>query len=301
MPKIFGNDYLNQHIGSSIKYRQRLHRLEEVEDYFIKLCKKNNIEQSIDCTANENAYYKTLNCTTYAGMFIVHPLCFSSTVFQMYDAKADNMLPGRHLGWIKSNLKKGQGTKYVQENNNEFNEDFDKDFTHVAVLPGSNKIYEHVESKKLQSLINSIGSNLVLKPHPLTTDKIIEDLNNVKGKAHLASRKTDLYYLINKAHIVYTTHISETALTGLLLGKQIEPLDPFDNRLTGAFAHINLFCFSEPDPIKTLGSIMSSPKSGIVHPDIDVNWKQKLQDYFKYTLEKREIQKGHYYVSNSRV
>jgi len=135
----------------------------------------------------------------------------------------------------------------------------------------------------------------------LTTDKIIEDLNNVKGKAHLASRKTDLYYLIDKAHTVYTTHISETALTGLLLGKQIEPLDPFDSRLTGAFAHINLFCFSEPDPIKTLGSIMSSAKSGIVHPDTDVNWKQKLQDYFKYTLEKREIQKGHYYVSNSRV
>jgi len=156
MPRIFGDDYLEQHIGSSIKYRQRLHKLEEVEDYFIELCKRNNIEQSIDCTANESTYYKTLNCTTYAGMFIVHPLCFSSTVFQMYDAKADNMVPGRHLGWIKSNLKKGQGTKYVQGNNNEFNEDFDKDFTHVAVLPGSNKIYEHVESKKLQSLINSL-------------------------------------------------------------------------------------------------------------------------------------------------
>lgn len=301
MYKIFGSDYVNQHIGDTIKYRERLHKLEKVEDYFIQLCKNHNIDHSVDCTANERSYYNTLNCTTYAGMFIVHPLCFSSTVFQMYDAKADNMTPQRHLGWIKSNLKKDQGTKYVQGNGQAFNKNFDKDFTHIAVLPGSNKIYEHVESKRFQSLINNLKSNLVLKPHPLTTDNIIEDLNNVKGKAHLASRKTDLYYLINKAHTVYTTHISETALTSLLLGKKVEPLDPFDTRLTGAFAHINHFCFSEADPIMTIGSIMASPKSGVFHPDVDINWKQKLHDYFKYTLEKRQLQKGHYYVSNSRV
>ena len=301
MPSIFDKEYLRNHIGYSIKYRDRLHKLEEVESYFIGLCKVNGIEQSVDCTANERSYYKTLNCTTYAGMFIVHPLCFSASVFQMYDAKADNMPAGKHLAWVKRNLESNKGTKYIQGNGKDFSKDFSKGFTHVAVLPGSNKIYEHVEPKRLQHLINVLGENLVLKPHPLTTDEIIADLNNVKGKAHLASRKIDLYDVICQTNTVYTTHISETALTGLLLEKRVEPLDPFDKRLTGAFAHINHFCFSEPDPIKTLGSIMASPKSGVFHPDVDKDWKQKMENYFEYTLDRRERQKGHYYASNDRV
>lgn len=295
MPKLFGGAYINQHIGSTIKYRNRLHKLEEVEEYFVTLCKKNNIQDSIDCTANESTYYKTLNCTTYAGMFIVHPLCFAATMFQMYDAKADNLTPQRHLGWIRNNLKIGEATKYTQKDGSNFNKDFNKKFTHLIVLPGTNKIYEHVESKKLKYLVNTHGENLVLKPHPLTTDKVIKDLTNIKGRAHLASRKTDLYYLINKSNTVYTTHISETALTSLLLGKTIEPLDPFNNRLTGAFAHINHFCFSEPDPIYTVGSIFASPKSGVFHPDIDIDWKEKMKKYFEYTLERRNIQKNYYH------
>ena len=295
MPKIFDKDYISDHIGDTIKYRSRLNDIDEVENYFVKLCKQYNIEQSSDCTADENTYFKTLNGTTYAGLFIVHPLCFSATMFQMFDAKADNMAPGRHLGWIKNNLKTGQGTKYVKPDNAEFNKDFDKSFTDIVVLPGSNKIYQHTSVEKFKHLISSIGSNLVLKPHPLTTDEIMKDLSNIKGEAHLASRSTDLYFLIDKAQTVHTTHISETATTALLLGKKISPIDPFNVRLTGGFSHINHFCFSEPDPIATLGSIMASPKSGIFHPETDTNWKEKLEQYFEYILEKRSIQKGHYF------
>lgn len=294
MPSIFGEEYITQHIGSTVKYRDRLKKLKDVESYFVELCKKNGVEHSIDCTANERTYYKTLNCTTYAGMFIVHPLCFSATVFQMYDAKADGMPLGNHLDWVKNNLDSGEGSKYVTEEDKDCEDTPAKEFEYIAVLPGSNKLYEHVESRRLKSLIASHGDRLALKPHPLTTDEIIKDLNNVKGSAHLASRSSDLYRLIKKAKTVYTTHISETALTGLLLGKKIQPLDPFDIRLTGAFAHINHFCFSEPDPISTLGSIMASPKSGVFHPEIDTNWKQKLRDYFEYTTAMREIQEGFY-------
>lgn len=294
MSSIFGEDYLGEHIGGTVKYRDRLHKLEEVESYFVELCKKNGIGHSIDCTANERTYYRTINCTTYAGMFIAHPLCFSATLFQMFDAKVDRMAPGRHLEWVKSNIDSGEGSKYIAGRQSDSQDCFDEKFDCIAVLPGTNKIYQHVESKRLQSLIVSLGDKLILKPHPLTTNKVIKDLNNVKGKSHLASRTSDLYRLMKKAKTVYTTHISETALTGLLLGKRVEPLDPFDNRLTGAFAHINHFCFSEPDPIKAVGSIMASPKSGVIHPDIDSDWRQKLRDYFEYTLSRREIQKGFY-------
>jgi len=294
MSNLFGQDYISQHLGSDVKYRDRLYGLQEVEAYFQSLCEKNGIEHSIDCTANETSYYKTLNCTTYAGLFIAHPLCFSETMFQMFDAKADNMAPQRHLGYIKSNLAKGEGSKYLNKDGEEFAKDGTRDFKGIVGLPGSNKVYEHVESKRFKSLIEGLGSDLVIKPHPLTTDEIIADINNIKGDAHLASRQCDLYDLIERAEVVYTTHISETALTGLLMGKKVEPLDPFDTRLTGAFAHINYFCFAEADPVSVLGSIMASPKSGVIHPDVDANWKPKLDLYFEYTLSKRERQRNHY-------
>ena len=41
----------------------------------------------------------------------------------------------------------------------------------------------------------------------------------------MADRLDDLYTLIKNAKKVYTTHISETALTSLILGKSIEPLE----------------------------------------------------------------------------
>lgn len=295
MSKMFDKHAIKQHIGNEVKFRGRLESLKPVEEYFIAKCKKVGIDYSYDCTADENTYFKTLNYTTYAGLFIMHPLSFSQQMFQMYDAKVDCLPSVGHIEWIENNIQANQVSKYVQQNGSELNKQVYENVEAVAVLAGSNKFFEHTSKVKYDKIIKKHGNKLVLKPHPITNTDVLGEIFNSKGNAYMANRTDDLYSIMQKAKIVYTTHISETALTALLMGKKISPLEPFNKRLTGSFFHINHFCFSEERPIETLKSIFASPKSGIVHPEIDVDWKNKIDQYFDYVLTKRGLQKGHYY------
>lgn len=294
-PLMFDPDATKYHIGEKIKFVDRLECLAEIELYVRNKCIENRIDYSYDCTADENTYYETINYTTYAGMFIMHPLNFSHQLLQMYDAKADRLDGIGHIEWIKNNIEHNNISKYVKSDGSDLEKEGLRDFKAVVVLPGSNKIYEHTSDVKLKKIIERHGSDLVMKPHPITTEEVLQDLANVKGEAQLADPHSNLYEIIRQADIVYTSHISETALTSLLLGKRISPMEVFGNRFTGSFSHINHFCFSEPDPISTLKSIFASPKSGIVHPDIDEDWKDKVDKYFEYTLSMRKTQIGHYY------
>lgn len=293
--KMFDTASVEKHIGTKIRFRDRLKALQPLEDYFRNKCDAVGIEHSYDCTANEPTYFKTLNYTTYAGMFIMHPLCYSHQMFQMYDAKADRLASVGHMEWLRKNLAEGQVSKYVKGNGDELDSDEYANYTDIAVLSGSNKIHQHISKAKLKLLVQRLGSDLLLKPHPITNDKALTEIKNLKGNAQLARTDDDLYALLEKAEVVHTTHISETALTALLMGKKITPLDPFGNRLIGSFSHINHFCFSEADPIETLGSIFASPKSGVVHPEVDTDWKDKIDAYFDYILGQRKLQKNHYY------
>lgn len=294
-PKMFDPKGVAKHIGDEVKFRDRLKDLQEVEEYFRSKCKKAGVDYSYDCTADENTYFNTLNYTTYAGMFIMHPLSFGQQVFQMYDAKADNLPSAGHVEWVEKNLQAKKGGKYTKGNGQELDKATVKDFKAVAVLAGSNKFYQHVSKAKFERIVKKHGSELVLKPHPITNNDILGEIFNFKGSAQMAGRTDDLYDLIEKAERVYTTHISETALTSLILGKKISPLEPFGSRLVGSFSHINHFCFSEPDPLPVLKSIFASPKSGVVHPAIDEDWKGKVDAYFDYILGMRNVQQGYYF------
>jgi hypothetical protein len=293
--RMFDKKNIRKHIPPELKYRERLYDLKEVEEYFIIKCRKAGIEWSHDCTAEENAHFKTLNYTTYAGMFIMHPLQFSLQMFQMYDAKADRMDDAGHIDWIRGNLKSNQMSKYTKDDGREFECKEYKPFTHIAVLAGSNKFHQHTSRRKFDFICDRYRSKLLIKPHPISNDGILNEIRESKGMAQMASNEDDLYTLIGKAETVFTTHISETALTSLVLGKKVSPLDPQQSRLIGAFSHINHFCFTEDQPLEVIGSILASPKSGIVHPAVDGDWKGKIDDYFDYIMGKRKIQKNHYF------
>lgn len=294
-PLMFDPKATEYHIGDKIKFVERLQCMAEVEQYFRQKCREARIDYSYDCTADENTFYDTINYTTYAGLFIMHPLCYSHQLLQMYDAKADNLTGVGHIEWIEKNLADNNASKYVKVDGDALEVEGLQEFSAVVVLPGSNKIYEHTSDVKLKKIIERHGSDLVLKPHPITSEPVLEDLANIKGESQLADPHSNLYDIIRKASTIYTSHISETALTSLLLGKRVSPMEVFATRFTGSFSHINHFCFSEPDPVETLKSIFASPKSGIIHPDIDENWKDKMDKYFEYTLTMRKIQLGHYY------
>lgn len=276
-----------KHIGTAIKIRESLKGLECVEEYIRSKCADIGIEVSYDVTAYENPYFKTINYTTFAGMMIMHPLQFDLSLYQMYDAKADQMNDAGHIDFIKSNSTKG---KYTLPSDDEFGVNTSLgDYSHVIALPGSNKFYDHVSKAKFSRICKMHGDKVVVKPHPITKQSVIDDMRNFVGSAKIAGVHDGLYDIIAKADAVYTTHISESAIIALAMGKKVSPIDPYKASKKGSFSHINHFCFTEKDPLGTLGSIFASPKSGVVHPDVDSDWKKKVDDYLDYIMEKRQL------------
>ena len=291
---MFDKDNMQKHIGSEIKYRDNLLALKEVERFFRNECSKVGIEVSHDVTANENTYFKTLNYTMFSGLFIMHPLSYAPTMFQMYDALAENRPHDGHINFIMERIKNMEQGKYIKSDGSEMDGYDGGDFTHLVVLCGMNKFGPHVCKKKMELLCNDLGRKLLVKPHPVSQDLPDEFKKMVVEKASVAEPHHDLYDLIRRSEMVFTTHISETALASLIMGKKISPIDTFDMRLTGSFSHINHFCFSYPDGVEKLGKIFASAKSGVVHPEIDEDWKGKIMSYIQYAMTMRELQKNHY-------
>lgn len=292
--KMYSEEYIKTHIGPELSIRKFGYDFNEVESYFLKKCASVGIKSSNDCTANENTYFDTMNYTSYSGMFIMHPLCFSETIFQITDAIADRCKPTGHIKNISDRLNNRVQSKYQRKDGVDLPVRNYSDFNSIVVLAGSNKVYEHTSTKKLRKLDRVFGSEVLVKPHPITTDDIISDLRSSFDDIQIADKMDDLYTLIDLSEKVYTTHISETALTSLILGKEIEPIDPFAVRLNGSFSHINRVCFSHEAPVEVLDSAFASPKSGVINPLVDKDWKSKMDEYFDYIMAQRKRQAKHY-------
>ena len=64
-------------------------------------------------------------------------------------------------------------------------------------------------------------------------------------------------------------------------------MDHFDllqNINTTSFGHINHYLFSTSDPLHWASRTFASPKSGIIHPDIDNDWQKKIDMYFEFFI-----------------
>lgn len=285
---ILSDEYVDKHIGPNAKYSDNFGGFSDVEDYIRRCCDRHGVECSFDVTAQENPYFKTVNYTSFAGMIIIHPLDFSQSMFQMYDARQDCLPEIGHIEFIKSRLSSGIASKYVS------NRLDTAEFDAVAVLCGHNKFKAHVDARRLDDAVKRYGKRLAIKPHPITHHDLIDYLSIYNDFATILDLHDDVYDAMRSARTVYTTHISETALTSLVLGKNIEPLDHMQNRFSCSFGHINHFCFTERDPVGVLGSIFASPKSGVICKHVDTDWKSKVDEYFDYSMWKRDKQKGFY-------
>ena len=78
-----------------------------------------------------------------------------------------------------------------------------------------------------------------------------------------------------------------------MLGKQVEPIDVWNNIHHGSFYSVNSNLFDNKDnAAEWVNRTFSSPKSGIINPEIDEDWKAKVDQYMEYIYEKREYYKG---------
>lgn len=281
---------IRERIGD-IQKTQTLSPLEEVEAYFLNSVKRYKIEVSYDVIANEVPYFKTLNYTEWAHSFIMHPLQQEIRMQQMRDAYNDDAsVLVDYVSHFKERALSKQSNKYAHIDT----KTVVPPRKNLVVLVGSNKLKERICLNKLNWIRANCGTDLYYKPHPFTTYQLVGELRDLFGKEVVLDRDIDVYNLLVNAETVYTSHMSETAIYAVCLGKRIEPIDAYNRVEQGSFYHINKFLFMEPDPQYWVNRTFNSEKSGIINPIIDSNWKHKVDGYLDYLMKLRDTYKNKY-------
>ena len=292
--EMFNQKVLSQRIGR-LKKSKALDELEQVEGYCLRKCSERFLETSYDVMAEEMPYFKTMGYTEFATNFYFQPLNSKLRGEQLMDAWDDNVKnPDDWSSYLVNNIQSKLANKY--EGRKEEIENWPaKDY--LVVLPGSNKVKTNVCLNRLKEISKKHGDNVYFKPHPITTHQIIGELKDFFGESNILPREVDMYYYLQKAKIVYTTHISESAIYAAVLGKRIEPIDTWNTLTAGSFESINKYLFTNQHHIKDyINKCFSSPKSGIVNPMVDKNWKEKVDKYMDYICEKRDVYKDWFIV-----
>jgi len=289
---MFNRKELDKRIGP-LKKNKKLYDLEAVEGYMIRKASERGIEYSYDVMAEEMPYFKTLGYTEFATCFYIQPLNVKLRNEQMLDAYADDVKNVKDwASYFVGNIVNKQANKY-QDRKEAFDKHPAKDF--LVVLPGSNKVKTNVCLNRLKHISKTHGNNVYFKPHPITTHQIVGELKDFFGEENILPRDIDMYYYVQKAKHVYTTHISESAIYAAVLGKSISPVDVWNNIQMGSFYCINNHLFSNQKNIKEyINKCFSSYKSGIINPSVDKNWKEKVDKYIDYICEKRQVYKNWY-------
>ena len=292
--EMFNQKVLSQRIGR-LKKSKALDELEQVEGYCLRKCSERFLETSYDVMAEEMPYFKTMGYTEFATNFYFQPLNSKLRGEQLMDAWDDNVKnPDDWSSYLVNNIQSKLANKY-EGRKEEIEKWPAKDY--LVVLPGSNKVKTNVCLNRLKAISKKHGNNVYFKPHPITTHQIIGELKDFFGESNILPREVDMYYYLQKAKIVYTTHISESAIYAAVLGKRIEPIDTWNTLTAGSFESINKYLFTNQHHIKDyINKCFSSPKSGIVNPMVDKNWKEKVDKYMDYICKKRDVYKDWFIV-----
>ena len=290
--EMFNKKVLAERIGP-LKKNDKLNDLEQVERYVIKKCKELGFEHSYDVIAEEMPYFRTMGYTEYATNFMMQPLNLKMRMGQVTDAYDDNVDDVQDwASYFRTNIESKTANKY-QERNEEFERYGNKSV--LVVLPGSNKLKTNCCLNKLIAIAKEHKGDIYFKPHPITTHAVIGEIKDLFGEESILPRDIDVYHFLQKAEKVYTTHISETALYAIMLGKQVEPIDVWNSIHQGSFYTVNAPLFDNKDNgDEWVNRVFSSPKSGIINPVIDLDWRSKVDQYFEYIFNKRKYYKGWY-------
>lgn len=290
--EMFNEVALKERLGP-LKKQRNLWNLEGLERHLLMHIKKYGVETSYDVLAGEMPYFKTMGYTEYATNFYMQPLNLKIREDSIQDAYDHNVEDVKDFaGYLRKNIEEGQANKYKDR---KIDTTIDPEMN-LVILPGSNKLHEHVCKNKLDYIKKKHGKYVLFKPHPITTHAVIGELKDMYGEHQILDRNLDMYYYMQHADKVYSTHLSESALYALVLGKEIEPIDVLHMQHRGSFYPINQHLFDRPgqDGIDWVNRVFSSYKSGIINPAVDNDWREKIDQYLEYIMKKRKFYKNFY-------
>jgi len=287
---MFNKTSMKDRIGD-IQKNASLYHLKDVEKYFLKTIEKYKIEVSYDVIANELPYFKTLNYTEWAHSFMMHPLQQEHRVRQIQDAYDDNCdVKVDWMEYFRHRILEGQSNKYTHIETGHNIQAREA----LVVLVGSNKLKERICLNKLRWVRNRYDDDVYFKPHPLTTHQLVGELRDLFGSKNVLERDLDMYSILIDSEVIFTSHMSESAVYAVALDKRIEPIDVYNKVEQGSFYHVNKYLFNVDDPKNWMNRALNSYKCGIVNPEIEENWQKKIDSYLEYIMAQRNKNKNKY-------
>tara|TARA_R110000796_G_scaffold249111_3_gene376555 strand:- start:250 stop:1122 length:873 start_codon:yes stop_codon:yes gene_type:complete len=278
MTTMFDAEDLRKRIGEE-KFTDSLDVLKPVEEFFLDTIKHFPFVHAHDCSAIEPFKFWTMNYTSCAGFFYMHPLQHEITQYQVREAIMDNEEDGiDYVLYFKDKLLSGSANKYTERKPHKGK------YSSLVVLTGENKLEDEICLNKLRSIVEDQGKLALIKPHPLTKQTVIDALRKeLLPSANIATQNDDLYEIMQNSDMVYTNHSSESAIYATALGKPIKTVSTWKGRMRGTFLNINEVLFSTPRPQMALNKVFSSRYSGLVHPEVHEDWQDRIVQYLEYT------------------
>lgn len=287
--EMFDKDEMHARFGdyiNNVRFEKYDHLL-EVESFFLAEMQKYPTSPCYDRGAAEHPYFDNINYSNFSDFFIMKPMQPELSHIQVeealiYGSKEPEL---DFYTMYSERLTDGNLNKYTTDGRSVKNCDA------VVVLLGTNALENAVCRKKLQFIYREHGALAVYKPHPLTDFANNSVEQHMKKMVHkhitVADKDEDVYSYIKDADVVYTTHWSETAFHAACLGKRVEPIDKFNEKLHGSYGHINKHIFETDDPKYVINKMLNSYKSGLVHPTYQSDWKERISKYLDYIHNKR--------------
>ena len=286
--EMFNKASIKERIGDIKKSNTLLH-LRDCEKHFLKLAKKYRIETAYDVVANELPYFKTIQYTEWAHCFSMNPLQQVLRTKQTRDAYADNAeITSDFITYFKDKATNGTSNKYEHIKDHDV-----APKKHLIIPVGSNKLKETICANKLCYLRDTYKDEIWFKPHPLTTHALVGELKDMLGDIVL-DRDINMYKLLLDCEVAHVSHMTESAVYAVALGKDIDPIDVYNTVERASFYHINSGLFAADDPAHWIQKVLNSPKSGIVNPEVQDDWEIRMEEYFEYILDEREKHKFAY-------
>ena len=292
--KMFNEHAMKKQIGDMPKSKT-LEHLRPVERYLVKEISKLSVDQDYDVIANEVPWFRTVSYTELAHCLIIYPLSPVVRLRQTVEASKDKS--STNLDYIK--YFKDRITNSVADKYSHIKDTTIPSRDHLIIPVGSNKIKETVCMNKLHYIINTHGKDEVyLKPHPLTTHQIVGELRDMLGEGVVLNRDDSLYNLMIDAEVIHTSHRSESLIYAVALGKEVDCIDVYQKAHEGSFYPIADGIFDAGPDVKDqqeyIQTTFNSYKSGVINPELDENWKDRIDQYLKYIMEVREEYKNKY-------
>ncbi len=290
--EMFSKEVLGERIWD-LQKNETLDHLKQVEPYALERINGIGLEHSYDVIANEVAFFKTMGYTEYANSFIFQPLNFDfreKMIEEAFYEKSKNPLD--YAGFFRKHLMENNANKY-KNRKQEFNGAPPRNY--IVVLPGSNKIKERICLNKLEYIYEKYKGDIYFKPHPVSSYQTVGEVMDKFGEDHVLDKNTDLYHYLPKTKKIYTTHLSESALYGVVLGIRVEPIDVYNGIESSSFYNINKLLFDYQHlGDKMINETFSNYKSGFVNPALDENWKKTINKYIDYANKYRLAHKNWY-------